>query len=133
MLTPQVPTGGRALGGIVLRVDVRLLGPLQILDPTGAELEVPGARLKALVALLALEAPTLLSGDVLLTHLWPESETPSKSALHAAISRIRSVLGDAAIETTQGGYRLQYRHRPIPPPHPPRAPTGHAWQPRRSR
>ncbi len=106
MLTERDPTGGRALGGIVLRVDVRLLGPLQILDPIGIELEVPGARLKALVALLALEAPNLLSGDVLLTHLWPESETPSKSALHAAISRVRSVLGDAAIETTQGGYRL---------------------------
>ncbi|NND84582.1 MAG: cyclic nucleotide-binding domain-containing protein, partial [Acidimicrobiia bacterium] len=87
-------------------MDVRLLGPLQILDTNGNELELPGGRLKALVALLALEAPQLLSADVLLTTLWPDAETPAKSALHAAISRVRSVLGDQAIETTTGGYRL---------------------------
>jgi DNA-binding SARP family transcriptional activator len=106
VLTAQDPAGGRRLRGIVTRVDVRLLGPLQILDTNGAELELPGARLKALVALLALEAPQLLTADVLLTSLWPESETPSKSALHAAISRVRSVLGDESIETTPAGYRL---------------------------
>ncbi len=91
---------------MVVSVDVRLLGPLRVFDASGTELELPGHRLKALVALLALRAPNVVSMDTMLDSLWAVEDPPSKSALYAAISRVRSILGDDAIETVPGGYRL---------------------------
>ena len=97
---PGVPIGR------VLRVDVRLLGPLRVFDPGGVPIEIPGSRPRALIALLALEAPKVVSTDRIIDSLWDQDQPPSKSALHVAVSRVRSALGDGAVETHPGGYRL---------------------------
>jgi hypothetical protein len=44
-------------------VDVRLLGPLQVLDRSGQTIEISGELPKALLAVLALEAPASVSSD----------------------------------------------------------------------
>jgi len=92
--------------GRVARVDVRLLGPLRVLDPGGAPIEIPGARLRGLVALLALEAPNVVSADRIVDGLWDPEQPPSKSALHVAVSRLRRSVGETIVETHPGGYRL---------------------------
>jgi DNA-binding SARP family transcriptional activator/CRP-like cAMP-binding protein len=90
----------------VARVDIRLLGPLQVLDPGGGAIEIPGTRPRALVALLALDAPDVVSTDRIIDALWPDERSPSKSALHVAVSRLRHAVGESVIETQPGGYRL---------------------------
>lgn len=105
MLTAHGPGSGLGSTGIVGYVDVRLLGSLRVLSSDGDDIEIPGTRLKGLIALLALEAPAVVSGDRIMDSLWGE-EGSSKSALHAAISRVRSTLGEMSVETQPGGYRL---------------------------
>lgn len=87
-------------------MDVRLLGPLRVLDAGGATIEIPGSRPRALIALLALEAPHVVSTDRIIDSLWGQDHPPSKAALHVAVSRVRSALGEGAVETHPGGYRL---------------------------
>ena len=92
----QITGGISAAIGRVAVVDVRLLGPLRVLDRGGVEIDIPGARPRALIALLALEAPNVVSTDRIMDALWDDDDTPSKSALHVAVSRIRTAVGEAA-------------------------------------
>jgi DNA-binding SARP family transcriptional activator len=88
-------------------VDLRLLGPFQVIDGTGAELDIPGARPRALLALLALHTPDAVTSDRILEELWGNEDVKNpEAALHVAVSRLRSVLGEGVVETVPGGYRL---------------------------
>ena len=101
------PSVGATLGRVVGVVDVRLLGPLQVVDGSGVVIDVPGNRPRALLALLALQAPDAVSSDRIIDTLWGEEELRSPdSALHVAVSRLRGSIGDDVIETQPGGYRL---------------------------
>ncbi|HSM01174.1 MAG TPA: BTAD domain-containing putative transcriptional regulator [Acidimicrobiia bacterium] len=87
-------------------MDVRLLGPLRVLDTDGGTIDIPGSRPKALIALLALESPRVVSTDRLFDALWDGDEPPSRSALHVTVSRLRKSVGESIVETHPGGYRL---------------------------
>lgn len=91
---------------LALCVDV--LGPLA-LRVGGRPVEVPGARRRALLALLALESGRGIGAERLVDCLWPE-ETPDNAvqALYNHVSRLRGHLGPLAgrLERDGAGYRL---------------------------
>ncbi|MDN5796670.1 MAG: transcriptional regulator [Intrasporangium sp.] len=92
-----------------LGVCVDVLGPL-ILRVQGHDIDVPGPRRRALLALLALEGRRGLSPPRIVDLLWPED--PPDNALQAVyshISRLRGHLGPLAsrVERRSAGYRLR--------------------------
>jgi predicted ATPase/DNA-binding SARP family transcriptional activator len=88
-------------------MDVGVLGPLRVWGERG-EIRVGGARLRALLALLALEAGRPVAVESLIGALWPE-EAPAhpRNALELLVSRLRRALGGAsAVRSGDGWYRL---------------------------
>ncbi|WP_199033794.1 BTAD domain-containing putative transcriptional regulator [Glycomyces salinus] len=85
---------------------VELLGPMRVLDDSGAEAEVPAGRQRALIARLALDPGRLVSAAALIEAAW-EADSPANAsgALHTQLSRLRRTLGPT-LHTGQGGYRL---------------------------
>jgi predicted ATPase len=89
-------------------VDVRILGPLELWRD-GCPVDLPGTRLRALLARLALDAGRPVTTGALADAVWdggaPAGET---HALQSLVSRLRSRLGAADLVTPAagGGYRL---------------------------
>ena len=75
---------------------VSLLGPVSA-ESGGAELGLGGLKQRAVFALLALNAPRVVSLDRLVDELWPR-EPPSRATLglQSYVSRLRRVLAAAA-------------------------------------
>jgi DNA-binding SARP family transcriptional activator len=90
-------------------VDLRLLGPVEV-RTDGPPLSIPGARQRALLALLLLQRGAAVSRDRLIEELWNGRATAgADKALQVAVSRLRRALGPAGgrLATTPGGYRLR--------------------------
>ncbi|MGW3539575.1 BTAD domain-containing putative transcriptional regulator [Nocardia niigatensis] len=89
------------------RVQIGMLGPLEIRADDGGLVAVPGARLRALLIALALEPGRAVSKGKLVDWIWGE-EPPADAAnaLQALVSRLRRVLPDGSIDVQAGGYRL---------------------------
>ncbi|MGC5012050.1 BTAD domain-containing putative transcriptional regulator [Streptosporangium sp. DT93] len=88
-------------------VRVELLGPFEVRDFEGAVVEVPGVRLRALLAALALEPGRSVSRTRLVDWIWGRRPPADEvNALQALVSRLRRVLPDGVIEADSGGYRL---------------------------
>jgi predicted ATPase/DNA-binding SARP family transcriptional activator len=88
-------------------VRIGLLGPLEVADGTGRAVEVGGARLRALLILLALDAGRVVTAERLVDGVWgddPPSGAPN--ALQSLVSRLRRTLPDLAVESHPSGYRL---------------------------
>jgi predicted ATPase/DNA-binding SARP family transcriptional activator len=87
-----------------------MLGPLEVRtdgDP-GEILEVAGARLRALLIMLALHPGQLVTSSQLIDGLWPaEMPAAAANALQALVSRLRRSLPEAAIESRPSGYQLK--------------------------
>ncbi|MFC5833736.1 BTAD domain-containing putative transcriptional regulator [Nonomuraea insulae] len=89
------------------RLRVTLLGALEV-RRGDTEVAVPGARLRGLVARLALAGGRPVEPGVLVDALWPR-ELPADPAnsLHSLVSRLRRLLGEAgAVTQSESGYRL---------------------------
>jgi predicted ATPase/DNA-binding SARP family transcriptional activator len=89
------------------RLRVTLLGTLEVCRGD-AVVAVPGARLRGLIARLALAGGRPVEPGVLVDALWPQ-ELPADpaNALQSLVSRLRRVLGEAGTVTqSEGGYRL---------------------------
>lgn len=92
--------------GKIGHMRVELLGPLRVLDDSGAEVAVPAGRQRALLARLALAAGRTVPARDLVAALWPDAEPVNAAgALHTQLSRLRRLLGDR-IATEANGYRL---------------------------
>lgn len=90
----------------VVRVD--LLGPLR-LTVSGAAVDIPGPKRRAVLALLAAAEGRSVPVDDLLDALWPAEVPPSaRASLHSHVSRVRRHLGAAAgrLEAQPQAYRL---------------------------
>src|SRR5580692_7175259 len=89
-----------------------MLGPREIRsgpDPAdGTVVEVGGARLRALLIMLALHPGRLVTSGQLIDGLWA-AETPAgaANALQALVSRLRRAVPEAAIESRPTGYQLR--------------------------
>ncbi|MFD1543232.1 BTAD domain-containing putative transcriptional regulator [Nonomuraea guangzhouensis] len=84
-----------------------LLGRFEIRDDEGRPVEIPGTRVRALLARLALEPGRVVAIDVLTAAIWgDEPPAGSANALQSLVSRSRRLLGATAIESRPPGYRL---------------------------
>ncbi len=92
-----------------------LLGPLEVrlgdgpIDgPVDGLVEIGGARLRALLARLALEPGRIVPVEALLDALWGEHPPAAgANALQSLVSRLRRALGDPALVSgAAAGYRL---------------------------
>ena len=88
---------------------VDVLGPLA-LRVRGRLVDVPGARRRSLLALLALEGDRGIGIDRLVDALWPDDPpADAAQALYNHVSRLRRHLGDLSdrLERQPRGYRLR--------------------------
>ncbi len=87
-----------------------MLGPLEVRtdgDPSEI-IEVAGARLRALLIMLALHPGQLVTSGQLIDGLWPaEMPVGAPNALQALVSRLRRALPGAVIESRSAGYQLK--------------------------
>ncbi len=89
-------------------IEIRLLGPLEV-DVDGARAELGGPRPRALLSLLALEAPAPVSVIRIVETLWDGQEPDgARNAVQVYASRLRKSLGVAgsAVRAVPGGYVL---------------------------
>lgn len=89
-------------------VRVAILGSLEVHDDGGASIAVAGARLRGLIARLALAGGQPVSTAALAEAVWdfaPPADVAN--ALQTLVSRARRALGGAAtVEQSAAGYRL---------------------------
>ncbi len=107
------PLVGRAIShqsvrhGRMLRVRIGMLGTLDIRADDGEVIEVPGARLRALLIALALEPGRAVPKTTLVDWIWGEQPpADAANALQALVSRLRRALPDGSLDGQAGGYRL---------------------------
>ncbi|MDQ3379804.1 MAG: AAA family ATPase [Actinomycetota bacterium] len=88
-------------------MEFRILGPLEVLE-NGRQIELGGAKQRALLAILLMHANEVVSTDRLIDALW-EDDAPEtgRKALHVYISQLRKALGKERIATRSPGYRLE--------------------------
>jgi DNA-binding SARP family transcriptional activator len=81
-------------------VEIRLLGALEVLDDAGAVVAVSGAKLRALLAALAIRPGQVVSADRLIEELWG-ADTPTKAtnSLQALVSKLRRALPEGVVVT----------------------------------
>lgn len=102
--SPQ-PVGSDARS-VTVRVEV--LGPLRLLVDD-QPIDVPGARRRAVLALLALGSGHALSVDTIIDAVWPHDPPKTgRQAVHSHVSRLRRHLGPAAarLRRVGAGYAL---------------------------
>ncbi|WP_327356933.1 BTAD domain-containing putative transcriptional regulator [Streptomyces sp. NBC_01304] len=86
-----------------------VLGTTQALRRDGTAVPLGGARLRALLAALAVSCGRAVPLEQLAAQVWsPEEEPPADQvkALQALVGRLRRVLGTQAVASVPGGYRL---------------------------
>ncbi|MFF3325913.1 BTAD domain-containing putative transcriptional regulator [Streptomyces sp. NPDC002889] len=85
----------------------RVLGPTQVLHDDGAPVALGGARLRALLTVLALRAGRTVPVGVLVDEVW-DGDPPADAvgAVQALVGRLRRALGPSAVASGEGGYRL---------------------------
>ena len=85
-----------------------MLGALEIRAASGEVLEVGGARLRALLIMLALRPGQLVPASQLIDGLWADqAPAGAANALQALVSRLRRALPEAVIESRPAGYQLR--------------------------
>ncbi len=88
-------------------VRYRILGTTQAFRPDGTTVPVGGARLRALLTVLALRPGRPVPANFLVDEVW-DGDPPADAtgALQALVGRLRRTLGADAVASTDGGYRL---------------------------
>jgi predicted ATPase/DNA-binding SARP family transcriptional activator len=93
--------------GRIDRVEIAVLGPVEVRDGDGSLLPVAGVRLRTLVVLLALDANREVTADRLIDGVWGDAPPAAASnALQALVSRLRRAVPGLAVAATPAGYRL---------------------------
>ena len=88
-------------------VRYRILGTTQALRGDGTPVPVGGARLRALLTVLALRPGRTVPAAVLVDEVWgADPPADATGALQALVGRLRRALGADAITSAEGGYRL---------------------------
>jgi predicted ATPase/DNA-binding SARP family transcriptional activator len=88
-------------------VDIRLLGTLEVVDDSGAALTVAGAKLRRLLAALAVRPGRVVSADRLVDELWGDDPPAGAgNSLQVLVSKLRRVLPEGTVATRAPGYLL---------------------------
>ncbi|WP_410655343.1 BTAD domain-containing putative transcriptional regulator [Amycolatopsis sp. lyj-112] len=89
-------------------MQIGLLGPFEVRTGEGVFADVPGARLRGLLAALALDPGQVVSKAALVDWIWGERPpADAANALQRLVSRLRKVLPEGTVEGTANGYRLK--------------------------
>jgi predicted ATPase/DNA-binding SARP family transcriptional activator len=89
-------------------MEIRLLGPLEVVADDGASVAIHGVRLQTLLATLALRSGTAVSVDRLIDDVWGEDPPDQPSnALQRHVSTLRRLLGGETVERRGTTYVLQ--------------------------
>ncbi|MFE4366731.1 tetratricopeptide repeat protein [Streptomyces sp. NPDC056835] len=85
----------------------RLLGTTRALHDDGTPVALGGARLRALLTVLALRPGRTVPVALLVVEVW-DGDPPADAvgALQALVGRLRRALGPAAVSSVEGGYLL---------------------------
>ncbi|PZG19969.1 AfsR/SARP family transcriptional regulator [Micromonospora craterilacus] len=87
-----------------------VLGPVEVRSATGSPLPVGGPRLRALLAMLLLDAGQVITRDRLVAGLWgAKPPADATNALQSQVSRLRRALpdhGEVRVQAHPAGYRL---------------------------
>jgi predicted ATPase/DNA-binding SARP family transcriptional activator len=95
----------RTPGGRIINVRVAMLGPLAVRAEDGSPVEVTGARLRALLILLALDPGHVVTISRLVDGVWgDEPPAEAANALQALVSRLRRT--GLTVESRPTGYQL---------------------------
>jgi DNA-binding SARP family transcriptional activator len=88
---------------------IGLLGDLEVLDDDGKGVAVAGAKLRALLALLALHAGGVVPTDQLVNALWGEDPPEAvRNGLQGLVSKLRRTLRSPGLVVMRGGgYALE--------------------------
>lgn len=88
-------------------MQVRVLGPIDVVDDDGTILSVGGVIPARVVGVLIASGGDVGVAD-LVAEVWRDDERPADAvaSLRTYVARLRRVLGSAAIETGSGAYRL---------------------------
>ncbi|WP_455431895.1 AfsR/SARP family transcriptional regulator [Streptomyces rubrogriseus] len=85
----------------------RILGTTQVLRPDGTAVPLGGARLRALLTVLALRAGRAVPAGLLVEDVWAgDPPADATGALQALVGRLRRALGADSVASADGGYRL---------------------------
>ena len=89
-------------------MELRLLGPLELVDDDGRPVALPAGKPRALLALLAVEAGRVVSVDRIVGDLWGEQPPATAGKIvQGYVSRLRKVLPDGLLQTREPGYVLR--------------------------
>ncbi len=90
-------------------MEVRLLGPIEVIDDQGAVVPLASTRQRVLLAGLCVRAGEVAGTDWLVELLWGDAlPQDPPAALQSQMSRLRRRLGPGVpIVTVPGGYRMQ--------------------------
>ncbi|AOS64548.1 BTAD domain-containing putative transcriptional regulator [Actinoalloteichus hymeniacidonis] len=87
---------------------IALLGPLEVRTADGTRIEIRGARLRGLLAALALEPGQLVPTTTLVDWIWGEHPpAEATNALQRLVSRLRKALPNESIDGRPNGYLLR--------------------------
>ncbi|MEU8071859.1 BTAD domain-containing putative transcriptional regulator [Micromonospora sp. NPDC048169] len=88
-------------------MQIGLLGPFQVTVDGCVPADVPGARLRALLAALALHPGRVVPKPALVDWIWGEQPpADAANALQRLVSRLRKALAAGAVDGLPDGYRL---------------------------
>ncbi|WP_399884307.1 BTAD domain-containing putative transcriptional regulator [Streptomyces sp. BBFR51] len=88
-------------------VRYRILGTTQVSRPDGTAVPLGGARLRALLTVLALRAGRAVPAGLLVEEVWGgDPPADATGALQALVGRLRRTLGAGSVASADGGYRL---------------------------
>jgi predicted ATPase/DNA-binding SARP family transcriptional activator len=89
-------------------VEVRLLGPLELVSVGGKSIPLPGGKPRLVLALLALDAGRVVSVERLVEGLWGENPPATAAKIILGyVSRLRKLLPAGVLMTREPGYVLQ--------------------------
>jgi hypothetical protein len=90
-------------------MQICLLGELQVRDDDERDVVVTGAKLRALLVMLALQCGRAVPADRLVDGLWgPDPSAAARNGLQGLVSKLRRALGSASLVATRGGgYALE--------------------------
>ena len=93
---------------------IGLLGELEVLDDDGNDVTVAGAKLRALLAVLALHVGRVVPAEQLVDALWGDDPPAAvRNGLQGLASKLRRALGSSDLVVMRGdGYALELPRTP---------------------
>ncbi|MFE0020951.1 BTAD domain-containing putative transcriptional regulator [Amycolatopsis sp. NPDC059021] len=89
-------------------MQIGILGPFEVRTDDGGVADVPGARLRGLLAALALDPGRVVPKATLVDWIWGEAPpADAANALQRLVSRLRKALPEGVVDGQPDGYRLR--------------------------